>query len=169
MIQTILHLSDTHGLHRQLHALPDADVLVHSGDFTMAGTEEEAFDFIEWLASLPHPHKIFIAGNHDDCLYQAQLEGLPEHVHYLCNSGMAIEGLHFYGMPMFVGDDLTGAYEQHIHRIPPDTDILISHQPHWAYGTFREISTGEITPCSNKSPASSLASIFSAIYTMPAA
>ena len=129
MIQTILHLSDTHGLHRQLHALPDADVLVHSGDFTMAGTEEEAFDFIEWLASLPHPHKIFITGNHDDCLYQAQLEGLPEHVHYLCNSGMAIEVLHFYGMPMFVGDDLTGAYEQHIHRIPPDTDILISHQP----------------------------------------
>ena len=129
MIHTLLHLSDTHGLHRQLRTLPDADVLVHSGDFTSAGTEEEVVDFIEWLAELPYPHKIFIAGNHDDCLYQAQLEGFPEHIHYLCNSGIEVEGLHFYGVPMFVGDELTGAYEQQLCQIPSGTDILITHQP----------------------------------------
>lgn len=33
---TILHISDTHGKHHQLRELPLADILVHSGDFTMA-------------------------------------------------------------------------------------------------------------------------------------
>lgn len=28
----ILHLSDTHGAHRSLGSLPEADVIVHSGD-----------------------------------------------------------------------------------------------------------------------------------------
>lgn len=34
----ILHLSDTHGCHRQLKDLPLADIVVHSGDFTMCGS-----------------------------------------------------------------------------------------------------------------------------------
>ena len=42
----ILHISDTHGKHREL-SLPEADVLVHSGDFTFAGAESEAYDFLE--------------------------------------------------------------------------------------------------------------------------
>ena len=60
MTRRILHLSDTHGLHRQLGALPDADVLVHSGDFTMGGAEKEAFDFMEWLIALPHPRRFLL-------------------------------------------------------------------------------------------------------------
>lgn len=48
----ILHISDTHNHHRQLQALPAADVIVHSGDFTMAGTEAEVIDFIEWFCAL---------------------------------------------------------------------------------------------------------------------
>lgn len=35
----ILHLSDTHSQHRRLIELPGADILVHSGDFTMNGSE----------------------------------------------------------------------------------------------------------------------------------
>lgn len=35
----ILHLSDTHGCHHRLRDLPEADVMVHSGDFCMAGSE----------------------------------------------------------------------------------------------------------------------------------
>ena len=42
----LLHLSDTHGLHKNLRSLPEADVIVHSGDFTFAGSEEEAYDFM---------------------------------------------------------------------------------------------------------------------------
>ena len=35
----IIHISDTHNMHRQLTNLPEGDVIVHSGDFTMMGTE----------------------------------------------------------------------------------------------------------------------------------
>ena len=129
MIQTILHLSDTHGQHRKLKTLPDADVLVHSGDFAMAGTEKEILDFLDWFIGLPHPHKIFIAGNHDDFLYQANIEGLPGNTHYLCNSGIEIDGIYFYGLPMFVADDMSVSYKKQIVQIPHNTDVLISHQP----------------------------------------
>ena len=61
---TILHLSDTHSQHRRLTQLPDADILVHSGDFTMNGSEQEAIDFMNWFCDLSYPHKIFICGNH---------------------------------------------------------------------------------------------------------
>lgn len=43
----ILHLSDTHGKHRELTDMPSADILVLSGDFTLAGGDMEALDFIE--------------------------------------------------------------------------------------------------------------------------
>lgn len=126
---SILHISDTHNLHRAMGTLPDADVLVHSGDFTMGGTENEAIDFLEWFCAQPHRHKIFIAGNHDDCLYGATVDGLPDNCHYLCNSGAVIEGIRFYGIPMFVEDDINGCYDTHIANIPSDTDVLITHQP----------------------------------------
>ena len=37
----ILHLSDTHGLHYRIKYMPEADVIVHSGDISNNGTEEE--------------------------------------------------------------------------------------------------------------------------------
>ena len=126
---TILHLSDTHNLHRQLTNLPDADIIIHSGDFTMVGTEQEAMDFLNWFCDLPYQHKIFIAGNHDECLYGATLSGLDESCHYLCHSGICIEGLNFYGVPMFVGDAVNGRDKRFIQAIPMDTDVLITHQP----------------------------------------
>ena len=42
----ILHLSDTHNCHHRLRHLPEADVVVHSGDFCMTGTEQEALAFL---------------------------------------------------------------------------------------------------------------------------
>ena len=125
----ILHLSDTHGLHRQLPQLPDADVIVHSGDFTMAGTKQEEIHFNNGVCVLPYRHKIFIAGNHDDCLYGAELSGLDDNCHYLCNSGINIEDIKFYGVPMFIDDDMTGKYKEYLSVIPNDTDVLITHQP----------------------------------------
>ena len=126
---TILHLSDTHYLHRQMEHLPLADVVVHSGDFCEEGTVEEVEDFVEWFASLPHKYKLFIAGNHDVCLHGAMIEGLPDGVHYLCNSGIEIDGVKFYGVPMFVADEVSGAYDTAIDKIPTGTDVLITHQP----------------------------------------
>ena len=49
----ILHLSDTHGAHRSLGNLPEADVIVHSGDITMNGSSSEVLDFMRWFSALP--------------------------------------------------------------------------------------------------------------------
>lgn len=127
---TLLHLSDTHGRHREMAELPYADLLVHSGDFTMAGSESEAVDFIQWLCDLPHRHKIFIAGNHDSCLLNATLDGLPDNMHYLCNEALSIDGISFYGAPMFVGmQDGDLAEIEHYAQIPERIDVLITHRP----------------------------------------
>ena len=128
----ILHLSDTHNCHHRIRALPGADVVVHSGDFCMIGSEQEAIDFLNWFCDLPYKHKIFICGNHDDCLYGANINGLDDNVHYLCNSGIEIEGLKFYGVPMFMCDCVTDRQNLNYDKIPIDTDILITHTP--AYG-----------------------------------
>ena len=124
----ILHLSDTHNCHHRLRDLPEADVVVHSGDFCMVGTEQEAIDFLNWFCDLPYKHKIFICGNHDDCLYGANIDGLDNNVHYLCNSGIEIEGV----IPMFMGDCITDRQCRNYAKIPDDTDVLITHSP--AYG-----------------------------------
>lgn len=124
----LIHLSDTHGLHEQLPDLPEADIAVHTGDITENGTIEEAEGFIEWFCSLPYRHKIFIAGNHDMCLYGANIEGLPDNVHYLCNEAITIDGIKFYGVPMFLHDDLEGNFPELYGRIPDDTDVLLTHQ-----------------------------------------
>lgn len=55
----ILQLSDTHGCHHRLHDLPDADVIVHYGDFTMNGSQQEAIDFMDCSAR----HGVKIIGN----------------------------------------------------------------------------------------------------------
>ncbi len=108
----ILHLSDTHGRHAELTGLPEADVVVHSGDFTRNGGEAEMYDFISWFSGLPYAHKIFIAGNHDLCLYgKERIDGLPE------------------GVPLFVEEQESGKYAEAIARIPEHTEVLITHEP----------------------------------------
>ena len=125
----ILHLSDTHGVHSLLRDLSEADILVHSGDFTMSGSEAETLDFLEWVCDLPYRHKVLVAGNHDACLYGATLDGLDDNVHYLCDSGVEIEGLKFWGVPMFMEDCVSGHQEQLYAAIPDDTDVLVTHTP----------------------------------------
>lgn len=128
----IVHISDTHNCHHRLRDLPEADVVVHSGDFCMVGTEQEAINFLNWFCDLPYKHKIFICGNHDDCLYGANIDGLDNNVHYLCNSGIEIDGVKFYGVSMFLEDCITDRQSRNYANIPDDTDVLITHSP--AYG-----------------------------------
>lgn len=129
----LLHFSDTHNLHRQLNNLPAADIVVHSGDMSMAGTGDEFMDFVGWFGALNYDYKIFIGGNHDFCLEGMIVESiqqlLPNNCFYLCNSGISIEGLKFWGIPFFFSDDISGEYINMISQIPKDTDILISHRP----------------------------------------
>lgn len=126
---TIIHISDTHGFHRYLRELPYADIVIHSGDFTMNGSEAEAIDFLNWFCELPHRHKIFICGNHDECLYGAKIDGLDNNVHYLCNSGVTIDAIKFYGVPMFMPDYNADRLWKRYADIPANTDVLITHCP----------------------------------------
>lgn len=135
----ILHLSDTHGLHHQIKDLPVADVVVHSGDISHSGTESEVLDFLNWYIELPYQHKIFVTGNHDLCLWDAEsIENLPENLYFLQDKGVTIGGLRFFGLAYSHPEDL----------IPDDTDIVITHEPpviildesagtHWGNATLR--------------------------------
>ncbi len=126
----ILHLSDTHGKHRLLKNLPKADIIVHSGDVSEDGTESEVLDFLNWFCDLDYQYKIFIAGNHDFCLDNAQqIEDLPRNCFFLSHSGVEIGGVKFWGIPYFVSDELYGDIAQLTAKTPYDTDILITHRP----------------------------------------
>lgn len=117
---TILQVSDTHNRHRLLTELPAADVIVHCGDFADNGTEEEVLDFLNWFISLPYSHKIFVTGNHDLCLWDAEgIEELPDNVHFLQNCGCEIDGIRFFGL----------AYNHSECLIPNQVDVLITHEP----------------------------------------
>jgi Icc-related predicted phosphoesterase len=93
------------------------------------GTDSEVLDFLEWFCNLDYQHKIVVAGNHDLCLDGEQIENLPPNVHYLCNSGVEIEGVKFWGVPYFLSSELNGDTAQLVAKIPNGTDILISHRP----------------------------------------
>ncbi len=59
----IVCLSDTHD--SIVQNVPDGDLLIHCGDMTNDGTAASIQKQIDWLASLPHQHKIVVCGNHD--------------------------------------------------------------------------------------------------------
>lgn len=57
-------ISDTHDQYDFI--LPDGDILLHSGDFTQNGTEQEIERFLNWLKTLnQYRLKIVIVGNHE--------------------------------------------------------------------------------------------------------
>ncbi len=116
----IIQISDTHSKHHLLKNLPESDVLIHCGDFSDNGTEDEVLDFLNWFIELPHPHKIFVTGNHDLCLWDADnIEDLPENVHFLQDRGVAIDGVNFFGI----------AYNHPSAIIPEGTDVVVTHEP----------------------------------------
>ena len=60
----VVAISDTHGFHDQM-MIPHGDILVHAGDFTNYGGEDEVNAFHNWVKALPHKHKLIGFGNHD--------------------------------------------------------------------------------------------------------
>ncbi len=114
----ILHISDTHSRHKEIKNMPEADIVIHSGDITENGTEDEVLDFIKWFESLNYKYKIFVHGNHDLSLYGNDIEGLMENTFFLENKMIEIEGLQVYG-----------TFSGNFDYIPYGTDILITHIP----------------------------------------
>jgi Icc-related predicted phosphoesterase len=162
----ITHISDPHGKHHYINwgDIKDrtTDLLIVSGDISMAGRKEEVTDFFQWIYRFPATYKCLIAGNHDLC-FDKQRGGndgsrptwLLELVYefqrggknfYLENSSCEIEGIKLWGSPItpwFFGD--TWAFNQHRgpehigktwELIPEGTDIIITHGPPFEFGDF---------------------------------
>ncbi len=134
----LIVISDTHGMYRQIGHIPDGDVLIHAGDSLGRGTLEELAEFDAWLGTLPHRHKILIAGNHDWCFQNEpeQARRLVSHATYLQDSGIELDGVRFWGSPWTPeffnwafnlprGEALAERWAQ----IPDNTDVLITHGP----------------------------------------
>lgn len=130
-------ISDTHGLHGTLD-VPDGDVLIHAGDFTLNGTVEEVVEFNHFLEGLPHGEKIVIAGNHDFCLQEDRraAEKYLKGATYLEDSACTVDGVKFWGSPwqpwfMDMAFNLNDSNDllQKWSHIPHDTDVLITHTP----------------------------------------
>lgn len=144
----LICISDSH---TKKTTIPYGDVLIHAGDLANQGTAAEIQDQVDWIASLPHQHKIVIAGNHDgffdprsrhasDVQHAIDFKG----IRYLQHSSLTLtfstakdrRQLTFYGAPQIPacgGDDFAFQYPRSQDAwsgtIPRSIDVLITHTP----------------------------------------
>lgn len=148
----IVMISDTHNRHHTMK-IPDGDILIHAGDFSMQGHLPEVSRFNEWLGTLPHKHKIVIAGNHErtfdtlnptynpstkawltNCIYL-------EHQSTVVSVGPDGPSLKIFGSPYSpefmswaFANKSPGQAENRWKDIPNDTDIVVVHGPPHGFG-----------------------------------
>lgn len=146
-------LSDTHN--NIPSSVPDGDILIHAGDLTNGGTVSELQAQLDWLGSLPHTHKIAIAGNHDTWLdLQARLtlsesdravQSLDWHdVHYLQHQSIELKfpklgsgrRLIVFGAPQIphcgpqsFAFQYPRGQDAWTDTVPNNTDVLVTHAP----------------------------------------
>lgn len=139
----ILHISDTHNMHRQIEKhfpFPPADILIHSGDWTNLGKDEEFADANEWLGTLQprFKHILAIVGNHDwitDVSVETAWTDESFWRQRLSNARLLLsEEASVMGLKIF-GSSWKGAMSHgNPHGfgvIPDDLDVLITHGPPW--------------------------------------
>ncbi|HEY1101333.1 MAG TPA: metallophosphatase domain-containing protein [Myxococcota bacterium] len=134
----IVAVADTHTFESDL-VVPHGDVFIHAGDMCRGGTLEELEGVARWLRSLPHRTKIVVAGNHDGAFqtdHDAAVALLGPDILYLQDSGVVVDGVHFWGSPwqpafhdwafnLPRGAALAAKWAS----IPDDVDVLITHGP----------------------------------------
>lgn len=146
----IILIADTHGLHYALKGrLPEGDILIHAGDCTNIGSQNDVREFVEWFQNLKgFDTKIFIAGNHDwaferkpawlktyindenlsqsDCVYLEEEE-------FIIDSPEFSRPVKFYGcpyQPRFLNWAFNVDRDKMFHhwvKVPQDTTVLITH------------------------------------------
>ncbi len=143
---TVVCISDTHS---QYPSIPNGDLLIHAGDLTNSGSRSDIQKTINWLNTLPHLHKVVVAGNHDNWLdptSSARKSDPEEHIDwgtviYLEYRRVELEfaggrSLKVYGAPgiPYIGNGHAFQYnhkfgENPFLNMPEGIDILITHTP----------------------------------------
>ena len=146
-------VSDNHG---NFPKLPGGEILIHAGDLTPSGTQDQLIRGLDWLAHQSHDLKILVPGNHD-WIFQRE----PEKARALCEERDIVllvdesyrsHGLWFYGSPwqpafcdwafnLKRGPELQAKWAM----IPEDTDVLITHGP--PMGVLDETPMGYSVGC----------------------
>lgn len=144
----IVCISDTHNQLDKVK-IPDGDILIHAGDFTIDGNFKEIAKFNHDLKQLPHKYKVVIPGNHD-----LMFEDSPQTARMLMQSSKAIvlmdelveiEGIKIWGSP-WQPEFCSWAFnlprgpmlKEKWDLIPTDADIVVTHGPPYGVGDLVE-------------------------------
>ena len=157
----ILFVSDTHGKHKLLTDLPEADIFIHCGDFMNSGMSYYEIDsFNNWLETVPVPKEMrwVVAGNHDvffDAKHKGSSPGISREAKKKLTNGVYIQdedvtyrGIKFYfspWTPSFFGWGFNADRGEDIKKywdlIPLDTNVLVTHGP--PYDILDQIKPGK--------------------------
>ena len=129
----IVIISDTHNLTPDL---PEGDILIHAGDFTMKGEIDEVKQFSNWLSSIKDQFRYIILtpGNHD-FWFDGNKNDIYPKTNVFVNRRVIIEGIKFWLSPYsnLFGSWAFMAEEDRLSKIwktiPDDTDIVVTHGP----------------------------------------
>ena len=149
----IVCCSDFHGYYPDVGS---GDILIFCGDVSRRDLLDEYNKFDEWLLKQEFEHKIVVAGNHDNKLFDVSYK--IKNAHYLCDSGVEILNFNIFGSPWtltFPGINphckaFTMDTEEELAEkwklIPNDIDILITHGP--PFGVLDHVD--RVTKCGTK-------------------
>jgi len=155
---TIVHMSDSHKMHKYLKDFPQGDIFIHSGDIShksewkriwennTTGEFEAApsiVSFNEWVKQLPYAIKICILGNHDmgfnDTTSEFIQQNVLNNVIYLQDEALTINYkgkrlLKLFGTPWTTSSNMGFSMSRKEigkkwDSIPLDTDVLVTHLP----------------------------------------
>lgn len=131
-------ISDTHGKHEELGTL-EGDVLIHCGDacngFKRDPREVDRLD--NWFGRQQFGQILYVGGNHDFALEERAAAGAQvlENAVSLNDAPFEYGGVQFYGAP-WTPELMGWAFylepaqaKERWSRIPPETDVLITHSP----------------------------------------
>jgi len=141
----VVAISDTHGCHDYLDPLRQGDILIHAGDFTKRGTQEECEQMARWLGCQSHAHKLVTPGNHDAWVEREPVAAARLFdkfgVRLLLHETVVLEGFKFFGSPFTPAFNnwhfmqaRGGKSERAWASIGLDTDVVITHGPPYGHG-----------------------------------
>lgn len=155
-------LSDTHNQHGKFKT-GGGDILLHTGDFTLRGSDQEVQNFMLWMGQQNYKHKVAIPGNHDFSIESNYLYWKDEFekrgIHLLNDSGVQLEGINIWGSPITpwfhswafnrarTEAEATARHrwiKPHWDAIPDNTEILLTHGP--PMGILDEVTRPNGTP-----------------------